>query len=122
MGEITTLHMEEQYGLQGAIVILAIAFGLYLIMRPFTTYLLRRRALELGLWTEQMHRQLEQERDSPLASLKWGLILFFTGVGLFVAFSPGVVLTGASYGIVAISTGLGFLVYYFCVTRLTQKP
>lgn len=123
---------EEQYGLQAAYVILAIAFGIYLTMKPLMTYLLRRRLLELSQWSDQwasptdqknqassenvkwgMMLQVEQKDQSPLESLKWGLILLFTGIGfIIVHFLPVSTESSLTYGIIMVSAAIGFLVYY----------
>jgi len=114
--------MEQQYGLQGAYVILAIAFGVYLTMRPLMTYLLRRRLIELGQWNEQTHRQLEQENQSPTESLKWGLILLFTGIGLIIVhFLPVSPDSSLPYGVVMVSAAIGFLIYYALVSARTKS-
>ncbi|GAB3900181.1 hypothetical protein GCM10028803_22590 [Larkinella knui] len=105
--------MQEQYGVQGAIVILAIAFGIYLIMKPFTRYLLRRRLMELGQWNEESLRQVGDETELPSDNLKWGLVLLFFGLGLIlVAFLPYSYDSSLPYGVVAVSTAIGFLIYY----------
>ncbi|UFH52887.1 DUF6249 domain-containing protein [Spirosoma sp. KNUC1025] len=114
--------MENEYGLQAAYVILSMAVGIYLTMRPLTTYLLRRRLLELGLWNEQTHRQMEQDNQSPAESLKWGLILLFTGLGLIVIhFLPVSPDSSLPYGVILVSAALGFLVYYVLVSS-RNKP
>jgi hypothetical protein len=110
--------MNDQYGVQGAYVILAIAFGIYLIMKPFTKYLLRQRLMELGQWNEESLRQLDDEKDLPTDNLKWGLILMFSGLGLILAaFVPYSFDSTLPYGIVAASTSIGFLIYYGIVVK-----
>ncbi|GAB3946456.1 hypothetical protein GCM10028805_17010 [Spirosoma harenae] len=109
--------MEEEYGIQAAFVIISMALGIYLTMRPLTTYLLRRRLIELGLWNEQTHNQLDQEAQSPTESLKWGLILLFTGIGfIIVHFLPISADSSLSYGVVMVSAAIGFLIYYRIVS------
>lgn len=118
---MTNNPMEEEYGLQAAYVILSMAIGIYLTLRPLTTYLLRRRLLELGQWTEQTHKQMEQERDAPSESLKWGLILLFSGIGLIVVhFLPVPPESSLNYGVIMVSAALGFLVYYRIITTKTN--
>ncbi|MRS62161.1 DUF6249 domain-containing protein [Larkinella terrae] len=110
--------MQEQYGVQGAYVTLAIAFGIYLIIKPFTKYLLRRRLMELGQWNEESLRQLDDEASLPTDNLKWGLILLFFGLGLIIAaFVPRSFDSTLPYGIVAVSTSIGFLIYYGMISR-----
>ncbi|RRB07386.1 DUF6249 domain-containing protein [Larkinella rosea] len=110
--------MHDQYGVQGAYVTLAIAFGIYLIMKPFTKYLLRRRLMELGQWNEESLRQLEDEESLPTDNLKWGLILLFFGLGLIlVAFVPGSYDSSLPYGIVSVTTAIGFLIYYAIIPK-----
>ncbi|GAB3496593.1 hypothetical protein GCM10027341_15610 [Spirosoma knui] len=113
--------MEEQYGLQGAFVILAIAFGIYLTMRPLTTYLLRRRLFELGQWNEKVHELLGRDSESSTEGLKWGLILLFTGSGLltvhYLSVSPD---SSLFYGIILVAASLGFLLYYL-IMRTQNK-
>ncbi|MBD2700270.1 hypothetical protein IC229_06475 [Spirosoma sp. BT702] len=109
--------MEEQYGIQGAYVILSISFGIYLTMRPLTTYLLRRRLLELGQWSHEAHRQMKEENQSPRESLKWGLILFFTGIGFIVVHFLDVTFDSSlAYGVIMVSAAIGFLLYYLLVS------
>jgi hypothetical protein len=115
--KIANNPMEKEYGLQAACVILSIALGIYLTMRPLTTYLLRRRLIELGQWNEQTHRQMEQENQSPAESLKWGLILLFTGIGLIVVhFLPVSSDSSLPYGVIMVSAALGFLLYYLIIS------
>ena len=110
--------MHDQYGIQGAYVILAMAVGIYLIMKPFTKYLLRRRLMDLGQWNDESLRQVEKEGDSTADNLKWGLILLFFGLGLIVvAFVPYSYDSSLPYGIVAVSTAIGFLIYYALVVN-----
>jgi hypothetical protein len=111
-------NMQDQYGVQGAYVILSIAFGLYLISKPFTNYLLRRRLMELGQWNEESLRQLDAQAELPTDNLKWGLILLFFGIGLILAaFLPYSYYSSLPYGVVAVSTSIGFLIYYGIVTK-----
>ncbi|MBN8823728.1 DUF6249 domain-containing protein [Spirosoma sp.] len=118
---MTNEPMEKEYGLQAAYVILSMAIGIYLTMRPLTTYLLRRRLLELGQWTEQTHKQMEQERDAPSESLKWGLILLCSGIGLIIVhFLPVPPESSLNYGVIMVSSALGFLIYYRIVTTKTN--
>ncbi|MGA0556633.1 DUF6249 domain-containing protein [Larkinella sp. VNQ87] len=110
--------MQDEYGVQGAYVILAISAGIYLILKPLIRYLLRRRLMELGQWNEESLRQLDDDNDRPTDNLKWGLILLFFGLGLIlVAFLPYSYESSLPYGIVAVSTALGFLLYYAIVSQ-----
>ncbi|GAA4397820.1 hypothetical protein GCM10023187_07690 [Nibrella viscosa] len=116
------MSLQEQYGLQGTFVILAIAFGIYLLMKPFTTYLLRRRLIELGQWNDQANRSLTEERNSLIENLKWGLILLFTGIGLIVVeFLPYSFNSSLPYGVISVFTAIGFLVYYLIVRNNTKS-
>lgn len=113
---------QEQYGIQGAYVILAIAVGLYLLSKPFFSYLLRRRLMDLGQWNEQTHQQLAESSRLTTENLKWGLILLFVGIGLIIAeLLPFSFYTSSlPYGVIAVSTSVGFLLYYGIVTRKKQ--
>ncbi|WP_164851344.1 hypothetical protein [Larkinella soli] len=113
---------EDQYGIQGAYVILSISFGLYLLIRPVTTYLLRRRLIELGQWNEQIHRELGRYAGNTTENLKWGLILLFTGLGLILnEFLPySYYRSSLPYGVIAVAASLGFLLYYLIVVNRSK--
>ncbi len=69
------------------------------------------------------------EEPQRYPSLKWGLVAFMAGLGLIiiemirVTYPPGVGYyeSALPYGIELVFISLGFLIYFFLVTRL-KKP
>ena len=65
--------------------VLVPVFGaIILFIRTLTDYWLRRKLIDKGLVNEQASSILnsENENDQKYASLKWGLIILFAGIGL----------------------------------------
>ncbi len=101
-------------GIAAALIIGVIFFGLVSIIRAITDYQLRRKLIQLGHVDKHATDILQKPQDSRLASLKWGLVVLFGGIGLIV-----ISLTGIDddsplpFGIEAVCIAIGFLTYYF---------
>lgn len=95
-----------------------IFFGLVSIIRTITDYQLRRKLIQLGHMEREALNVLQQPQDNRLASLKWGLIILFGGIGLIIISLAD--LDGESplpFGIEAVCISIGFLLYYFISQR-----
>lgn len=95
-----------------------IFFGTVSIIRAFTDYQLRRKLIQLGHVDRQAVSILQKPQDNRLSALKWGLIIFFGGIGLIIISlfnvdgdSP------LSFGIEAVCIAIGFLLYYMISQR-----
>lgn len=115
-----------------AIFITAIVFyGIYQIFRLISEHFLKRKLINSG-HVEQAGilaapaQPVEEPQRYP--SLKWGLVAFTGGLGLIIiemirTTSPlGVDYyeSALPYGIELVFISLGFLVYFFLVTRLKK--
>lgn len=84
-----------------------------------TDYRLKKQLIEKG-YVDKEAQFLFSKRESSgsrLASLKWGLILFFGGLSLVVMeYLPAEHDSPLPYGLFSLSVALGFLIYYF-ITR-----
>lgn len=98
----------------------SLAFGITLISKTFTDYFLKKRIIEKGIESNLVSELLKNqtENDGKLASLKWGLIILFGGIGLIVlstfTIDPQ---SPLPYGIFATSVSLGFLSYYLIASK-----
>lgn len=93
----------------------------------YTKHRERMRLIEKGISPEEAKKYFidsEKKPRNPYGSLKWGLILLFLGIGIFAGnvieeiydFNEGVV-----FGIVLLSAGIGFLIYYLLVKNKLQE-
>lgn len=93
------------------------------IIKGITSYRLRRKMIEAGLVNEEAMELLKDgSKDSYYSSLKWGLILFFSGIGLVVINTMDLYYDStAAYGIVITASSLGFLVYFMFMKKELSK-
>lgn len=115
------------YGLEALIPLAAIVFtfgipGILIFWWLYTKHREKMRLIEKGLPPEEVKAYFADSNSkpkNPYSSLKWGVLLTFLGVGIFVAnLIEGMydVEEGVVMGIVILSAGLGFLVYYSIVS------
>lgn len=89
------------------------------IIKAITNYRLKRRVIEAGIVNEDAIELLKDSgKESYFSSLKWGLILFFVGIGLItINFIDLYYDSTAAYGIVLTAASLGFLIYFMFMKR-----
>lgn len=98
-------------------ILATIATGIGYITKILTEYRLKRKLIEKNLVNADAANIInDQELDGKYASLKWGLIILFGGIGLivinlvdFYRDSP------LPFGIMAVSIATGFLTYFLLV-------
>lgn len=97
--------------------------GTVLFTKTLTDYFLRKRMVEKGYVTQENKHLLEKaSAENKYSNLKWGLIIFFAGIGLvLVNIFPHGHDSTLPFGIFAISVSLGFLIYFLIVKNLTDK-
>lgn len=109
-------------GVQAAIVLGVVLFGIAKIIKTFTDYYLRKKLVELGQVDEKVSNVLDNKQDSYYASLKWGMIVFFGGLGLILLeFISYDVDSPFPYGVEAVFIATGFLLYYFIMRKDLAK-
>ena len=105
------------------------AIGLPLLIAFWAIYTKHRermRLIEKGLTPEEAKRYFsspEVKHKNPYGALKFGIILLFLGMGIFLAnileevydFGDGV-----TFGLIILSLGLGFVVY-FIIARTKEN-
>ncbi len=93
------------------------------IIKGITNYRLRRRMIESGLINEEAMELLKEGgKESYYSSLKWGLILFFSGIGLIIINTMDFYYDStAAYGIVITAASLGFLIYFMFMKKEIRK-
>jgi|GEM_PF-327879 len=116
--------MEEQYGLQAAYIVIALALSTTIVVKSFTDYILRRKMLEMGYLDEKSNRKLGSSfLNDHFSALKWGLITLFAGLGLvllaFMDFSSN---SSLPYGVLLIFISVGFLIYYYVMRKQERFP
>lgn len=93
------------------------------IIKGITGYRLRRKMIEAGLINEEAMELLKDgAKDNYYSSLKWGLILFFSGIGLVIINTMDLYYDStAAYGIVITASSLGFLIYFMFMKKELTK-
>ncbi|TWV90901.1 hypothetical protein [Chitinophaga pinensis] len=88
----------------------------------FLNYRLRRRMLDAGPIDDNALKLLPTIPKTSSDMLKWGIILFFAGLGLIVLeFIPfNVESSPLPYGVETVFIATGFLVYYFLISRTNK--
>lgn len=99
-------------------------FGGIAFIKVFTDYFLRKRIIDKGLSGDDATKLLSKEQglSSKFASLKWGLIILFGGLGLILSEAFGFAWENSAvpFGILAVCISAGFLVYYYIVKDKIQ--
>lgn len=92
-----------------------IFFGVVSIIRAVTDYQLRRKLIQLGHVDKEAINLLQKSSDNRAASLKWGLIILFGGIGLIIISVTGIERQESAlpFGVLAVCISVGFLLYYF---------
>jgi len=96
--------------------------GIIIFWWLYTKHRERMRLIEKGLTPEEVKAYFADANTkprNPYSSLKWGILLTFLGIGIFLAnlfedlydIDEGVMM-----GMIVLCAGLGFLVYYSVVS------
>jgi len=90
-----------------------------IVVIAILNFILKNRLINSGLTNPEILNSLGQSFNHKVAVLKWGLILFFGGIGLVVInYIPDAqVDSPLPYGIEMIFIAAGFLSYYFLVRK-----
>lgn len=110
---------------QEIIFLTPITFSIVLavILIAFNNYRLKKRILDAGPLNEISLKILKTISDVRSDGLKWGLVLFFGGAGLFITqYLPYSYHTSpVPYGVEAVCIGLGLLIYYIIMQKNERK-
>lgn len=115
-------HIHEVLGVTSIIAIFAT--GLILFVRSITGYYLRKRMVDKGYVDKDSIAILSnrEKDDNRMATLKWGLVVFFAGLGLvvieFIDYDHD---SPLPYGIFILSVSLGLLIHFFISGNLMKK-
>lgn len=99
------------------------SFGaaVYFFARVMTDYILKKKMIDKGFVnddTQAIFKQHAAGLNNKYSSLKWGLIIFFSGFSLILMeYIPVEPQSPLPYGLFAVAVSLGFLIYYFLVKR-----
>lgn len=98
------------------IVMIVLLIIIAVIIITILNHNLKKRLIELGLTNPEVLNALTGSK-SKFEALKWGLILFFGGLGLVVIEFLPYPSTGSSlpYGVEAVFLAAGFLIYYLLI-------
>lgn len=94
--------------------------SLYFFTKVLTDYILKKKMIEKGFVNEESQSIFKKyaKEENRNSSLKWGLIILSTGIGLIIIDSLDVHPdTTLPYGIFAVAVSIGYLVYYYMMKR-----
>ncbi len=114
-------------GVEALIPMVAIVFtfgipGVIIFWWLYTKHRERMRLIEKGLTPDEVKAYFSETNNkprNPYSSLKWGILLTFLGIGIFLAnLFEGLydLEEGVMMGIIVLFAGIGFLVYYGVVS------
>ncbi|MEO8447148.1 MAG: DUF6249 domain-containing protein [bacterium] len=101
--------------------------GIIIFWWLYTKHRERMRLIEKGLTPEEVKAyfsDVDKRPTNKYSSLKWGILLTFLGIGIFLAnLLEGLydLEEGTTMGIIVLCAGLGFLVYYAVVSAKTKN-
>ncbi|MDZ4712569.1 MAG: DUF6249 domain-containing protein [bacterium] len=101
--------------------------GIIIFWWLYTKHREKMRLIEKGLTPEEVKAYFSDADKKPTnkySSLKWGILLTFLGIGIFLAnLFEGLydLEEGMTMGIIVLCAGLGFLVYYAVVSVKTKN-
>jgi hypothetical protein len=100
--------------------------GIIIFWWLYTRHRERMRLIEKGLTPEEVKSYFKHEgkRVTTFSTLKWGLLLTFLGLGIFLAnlFEHLYDIDdGLMTGIIIFSAGLGFIVYFLIVSNKKKE-
>ncbi len=111
--------MNERIGALLVVVISVIVIAVVII--SWYNYRLKKRIIDSGPIDNDAINFLKKLIDSGAEQLKWGCVLFMSGLGLVVAhYLPYEEDSILPYGVEIMFIAVGFLIYYFFIT-LKQK-
>ncbi|HBK89044.1 MAG: DUF6249 domain-containing protein [Cyclobacteriaceae bacterium] len=93
--------------------------GVYFFTKVLTDYQLRKRMVDKGFVNEETQAIFKQHSsENKATSLKWGLIILFSGLALILMeYIPAGPESPLPYGVFSVFVSLGFLIYYFMVKK-----
>jgi hypothetical protein len=123
------------------VLVAAIVFyAIYQILKNFTDFLLKRKIIRAGhydragILDQQVGSELSEVKEvNKYPSLKWGLVVFFGGLGFILIdqMSPGIQnydhyhnylsTSMLPFGIELVCISLGFIIYFLIVSYSKRK-
>lgn len=84
------------------------------IIKLITNYQIKKKMIEAGYVNEENTALLKnQEAESRLSALKWGILILMAGIALLLLeFIPYNGNSPFVYGFIAVFVAIGFLIYY----------
>lgn len=101
----------------------SLGFAIVAFVKTLTTYYLRKRMVEKGFVNDDAQAIFKIHTDAnKYSSLKWGLIILFGSLSLIIMeFIPVEPESPLPYGLFAFFISLGFLLYFFLVSKLIKN-
>lgn len=104
------------------IVMIVLLIIIAVVILGLMNYRLKKQMIELSLFNEDLIQSLTGP-GSKYEALKWGLILFFGGLGLiiieYIPYESGK--SPLPYGVEAVCIATGLLIYYFLLNHKKNK-
>ncbi|MBS1532878.1 MAG: hypothetical protein JSU01_21420 [Bacteroidetes bacterium] len=112
--------MDQHIAFFAGVVIIVIVIAVVIV--SWYNYRLKRRIIDSGPIDDDAINFLKKLTDTGAEQLKWGCVLFMSGLGLvvthYLSYEDDSVLP---YGIEIMFIAAGFLIYYFFITRKQKQ-
>ena len=103
------------------VAIISVFGSVIMFVTILTNYSLKRKLIDKGMVNPETANLFRSENGKQ-NSLKWGLIILFSGIGLIIIDSMGLDGDEAMpWGIEAVCVSVGFLLYYAIVKRESDQ-
>jgi len=98
-------------------------FSIVAITKIISDNIVRKRLIDKGMVDEKIKFLYDgSPRAKALSNLKWGIVLIGIGVAAVLGrIGPDYFTREGALGLMFIFAGIGFLVYYFLLSRLVGK-
>ena len=112
--------------LDEALIVAIVFYSIYMIIKLFSTHLLKRKIINNGQFenVKVLSTIDENEKLDVFSSLKWGIIAFTTAIGIILVevirnTSPKFMNYSSAlpFGIILFFLSLGFLIYFYIVYK-----
>ena len=93
------------------------------IIKFILDYNLKKKIIEKGLINEKLENLVNLSREQIVpSSLKWGMVLIFIGVTLFILkVIPYYIADEVVFALLLIAAGTGLLLFYFIAENMKKK-
>lgn len=98
-------------------------FAIVAIFKIIADTVVRKRLIDKGMVDDKIKFLYNgSAKAKALANLKWGIVLIGIGLAALLSYIfPDFISEGGAVGLIFIFAGIGFLIYYFLLSRIARE-